>query len=128
MTPARVQPPPGLASDERELFLDIVLGQKAEHFQGGDVPMLSAYVRACVLEQITSAEMKRRLAAGEDVSRSLLDAHDRATKTMHMFSMRRRLSPQARAPHTSPQQNTRVPPTNVYDRMRMERGDGAEPT
>jgi hypothetical protein len=85
MTPARVQPPPGLASDERELFLDIVLGQKAEHFQGGDVPMLSAYVRACVLEQITSAEMKRRLAAGEDVSRSLLDAHDRATKTMHMF-------------------------------------------
>jgi hypothetical protein len=119
-----VQPPPGLASDERELFIDLVASARAEHFQGIDAPLLAAYVRACILEKITAAEIKRAVQTGEKHAFALA-AYERAVKAQHQLSMRLRLSPQARQAHLSRQSDTKAPPApNVYDRLRMERGDG----
>jgi hypothetical protein len=126
LAPPRLQPPAGLASDERELFLDIVLGANPEHFQGADVPLLAAYVRACVLEQVAAAEIKRLMG---DAPRSLLDTYARVVKTMYLLAMRLRLSPQARAPHLNAERHTKAPPpVSVYDRIRAGEFDGIEPT
>jgi hypothetical protein len=81
LAPSRVQPPPGLASDERALFLGIVLGTKAEHFQQADVPLLASYVRACVMEEVASAEIKRALTNGGNASLAL-KVHERMAKTI----------------------------------------------
>jgi hypothetical protein len=124
ISPPRLQPPPGLASDEHELFLDLVASARPEHFQGVDVPLLAAYVRACILERAAAAEIKR--AMGEAPS-ALLHVYERATKVLHMLSMRLRLSPQARQPHLSRGSNTRAAPPSIYDRLMMEAGDGSDP-
>jgi hypothetical protein len=123
LAPPRVQPPPGLASDERALFLGIVLGTKAEHFQQADVPLLASYVRACVMEEVASAEIKRALTNGGDASLAL-KVHERMAKTLYQLSQRLRLNPLSRQPHLSRQSDTKAPALNVYDRLRMERGDG----
>ena len=91
---------------------------KPEHFQQCDVPLLAAFVKAAVIADVAGGEIKRLMA---ETPKSLLDVYARATRTVHLLSMRLRLSPQARQPHLSRASDTRVQPANVYDRMRAER-------
>lgn len=65
-TAPRLHPPDDLVagSPEQRLFLDLVIGCRADHFQPSDAPLLSDYCRAVVLEQTASGQ----LAAGGHVT------------------------------------------------------------
>jgi hypothetical protein len=113
-TAERLLPPPDLDAPERKIFVDLVAGNKAEHFRASDTPLLAAYCRAIVLERRSAAA----LAAGDAKA---LATWEKATKAMVALSMRLRLSPQARAPNNptrpaKPQQEA----VSYYDRARLE--------
>src|SRR5262249_5827031 len=112
----RLRPPPDLDEPARAVFLDLVSGAKPDAFRSSDLPLLCGYARAVGLEVGSAQE----LAAGEDKA---LARWEKAVKSMVALSMRLRLSPQARAPHTSRPDKPPVP-LSYYDRMRLaETGD-----
>jgi phage terminase small subunit len=117
-TPTRLSPPVELASDERQTFIGLVSAVKADHFKLSDLPLLCAYCRSVTIERRAATE----LSASNDPK--ALSRWSQATKAMVSLSMRLRLSPQARAPHTGrPTKPER--PLSIYEKMAME-GDDAD--
>ena len=122
--PDRLAPPPDLTPEGRTLFLDIVLANEATHFRPSDTVLLSAYVRACLLEQEASATLAANgHVTGDGKVSPWLSVLAQALKTMSTLAHRLRLSPQGRSPSIP----KRVPPTSYYDRMRLEHGDDEPP-
>lgn len=57
---ARLRPPDDLGDGpERELFLQLVLSVKPDHFSSGDLPVLTAFCRACITERVAHAELSK---------------------------------------------------------------------
>jgi hypothetical protein len=54
--PPRLTAPPELAESERRVFADIVGACEPAHFRPSDLPLLTAYCRAVVLEQEAARE------------------------------------------------------------------------
>jgi hypothetical protein len=114
---ARLKPPKTMSEAGRQVFLDLVLGSKAEHFQATDLPLLVRYSEASAMAERAEAEMARQPLV-EGKANPWVGIHGQMTKAMQGLSMRLRLSPQARAPNnpTRPER-----PLSVYDRMDLER-------
>ena len=123
---ARLKPPADLPEGpERDLFLELVLSVRPDHFSPEDAVLLAAYSRACVLERVAAAELA---AAG------YVDAEGRpsgwhtiltqATRAMTTLSRILRLNPQSREPLAQQRQVT-----SYYERMSLEgsKRDEAEP-
>src|SRR5262245_56421892 len=87
--PSRLSPPPDLGVEERQVFCDLIAASRADAFRPSDLPLLSAYARAVVLERHSAV-------AGDDKA---MARWERAVKAMVSLSMRLRLSPQSRAPN-----------------------------
>jgi hypothetical protein len=114
-------PPPGLTPAEKKIFISLVASVKAEHFQPGDLPLVTAYCHACALE----IELARRITKDDKA----LVKWERVCKTMAGLSLRLRMSPQSRQP-TIPGARPRNPnggqhtPTNYFETMRLQNGEG----
>jgi hypothetical protein len=116
-TPDRLQPPADLGPDERRIFGDLVASCSPTHFRPSDTVLLSAYVRAVLLEQRSAAE----LAAGDDKAVVRWNA---ATKAMVSLSMRLRLSPQSRQPNNPSRPGAKTErPLSYYERQALMEGD-----
>lgn len=113
----RLKPPDSMSEAARKVFLDLVVGSKADAFQVTDLPLLVRYAEAAALADRAEGEIaKKPLVKGRpNPWASHLAA---ATKTVSMMAMRLRLSPQARAPHNS---GKRAAPLSYYERMDFER-------
>jgi hypothetical protein len=121
-TAQRLPPPRELTPAERRVWISIVSDRKPEHFVASDTPLLSAYVRACVME----ATLARKISKD---AKALLQ-WERTIKSMVLLSMRLRLSPQSRTPtnqsaRSSPtlEQQQATKPSNYYDQLRLQNGD-----
>jgi phage terminase small subunit len=115
-TPPRLRPPADLAELERKVFVDIVTSCKATHFAASDMPLLTAYCRAVVMEQQASGELARAPVVDGEVS-PWLRIQTAALKAMVALSMRLRLSPQGRSP-TNPKRPESI---SYYEQMDLER-------
>ena len=47
----RLIPPPELSQDERQIFVDIISTNQADHFRAADSPLLVAYCRAILIDR-----------------------------------------------------------------------------
>jgi hypothetical protein len=54
----RLRPPRDLDKPEADLFLNIVCSHPPERFSLADMPLLCAYVRACIEEEVAAAELR----------------------------------------------------------------------
>src|SRR5262245_26011450 len=114
--PPRLSPPPDLGAEEREVFRDLVAASKPDAFRPSDLPLLSAYARAVVLERHSAV-------AGDDKA---MARWERAVKAMVALSMRLRLSPQSRQANNPTRPGSKVERgLSVYERMRLEAEDGS---
>jgi hypothetical protein len=106
-----------MSEPARKLFVDLVLGSKAEHFQITDAALLVRYCEAhASAERAEAAIAREPLIEGK--ASPWWGILGQANKTVQGLSMRLRLSPQARAPNnpTRPER-----PISYYDRMALER-------
>jgi phage terminase small subunit len=115
----RLRPPTDLGEAEREVFADLVGNSRADHFQPCDLPLLTAYCRASVIERETSEAIRKAPLAA---TASLLKANEQAVRTLHMLAMRLRCSPQARQGHKSKRSDTDAASVSYYERMSILRG------
>ena len=120
----RLRPPDDLAGPERALFLDLVLACEPGHFRESDLPVLTAFCRASIMEKVAAGELAGCGYVGDDgkVSpwASLLKDSQRAVAN---FSRLLKLNPIARQPLPSKME---PPSASYYDRMALEeakRGD-----
>jgi hypothetical protein len=119
---ARLVPPSDLDQPERELFLTLVLAVPPSHFTVADEPLLSAFVRACVLEKTAAGELS---AAGYVIGgkpNGWLSVWKEATRTMTVLSRLLRLNPIARPPV-----GQEPSPSSYYERISLEARDEPEP-
>jgi hypothetical protein len=118
----RLRPPAELTAAEKKIFVALVMSVKPEHFQSGDMPLLTAYAHACALE----IDLARKIAKDD---KAML-RWEKTCKTMVALSLRLRLSPQSRTPtHTAPRPSSGrpLPPANYFEQMRLANGgDGDE--
>ena len=115
----RLHPPSELGGVERQIFTDIVATNRPEHFRSSDLPLLSAYARAIVLER----RFAEQLADGDAKA---LPMWNGAVKAIVALSMRLRLSPQARQPNNSARSGRAEQPTSFYDRQQLLEGETDE--
>ena len=123
----RLRPPDDLPDDspERQLFLEIVLANRADHFQPSDGVLLAAYVSACVLEQTASAALAAAgYVDGSGKPSGWLNVLTLATRTLSTYSRLLRLNPCARAPVKAEKQPQAI---SAYERMALEHRDEPEP-
>jgi phage terminase small subunit len=114
----RLKPPESMSEAARKVFLDLVVGSRADQFQVTDLPLLCRYAEAAALADRAEGEIARRpLVKGKP---NPWAAHlAAATKTVSMMAMRLRLSPQARAPNNP--SRGRAAPMSYYERMDFEK-------
>lgn len=113
----RLKPPATMSDPARQLFLDLVLGAKPEHFQATDLPLLVRYCEAHAMAERAEKEMADEPVI-EDKASPWIGIHAQMTKAASVLAMRLRLSPQSRAPNNP---GRRAPPVSYYDRMQLER-------
>jgi hypothetical protein len=113
----RLRPPADLPPPERELFASIVSSCKPGHFQASDAPLLSQYVANVVLNERAAAELREAPIIDGKASPWLVVA-EKSHRAVVALSLRLRLSPQARAPHTPTRREAMQAPS-AYDLMRL---------
>jgi hypothetical protein len=109
----RVEPPADLSGPEKELFLDVVLAVRPDHFQPVDAQLLADFCRAKVVER-EAAEKIKRGPATPVLIKTWLAAHQIADKLV----CRLKISPQARF-HKRDHKPSAAP-VSYYDRMRLD--------
>ena len=115
-TTARLQPTGDLTGPEREVFVDLVLACRPDHFQHSDAPLLAAYCRAVCLEQIASSELAAAGFVIDGRPSGWLNVLAQATRTISTYSRMLKLNPAGRqsVPSSEPS------PVSYYERMRLE--------
>ena len=114
----RLSPPATMSEPARKIFLDLVVGSKADAFRATDVPLLARYAEAAAMSERAEAEIARKpLVKGRPNPWTSILVQ--STKTVSLMSMRLRLSPQARQPHNPGR--GRVSPMSYYERMDFEK-------
>ena len=93
---SRVRPPADLTGPEREVFLAVVLACRADHFQASDLPLLTAYCRAVVLEKVASSELAAAGYVDAGKPSAWLPVLAQATRSLTVISRLLRLNPVAR--------------------------------
>jgi hypothetical protein len=119
----RLRPPTDMPPSERDLFARLVACNAPGHFKDSDMPLLTQYVSAAVLGERAIAELRRAPLNDEGRPSAWLAVFEKANKACVSLSMRLRLSPQARAPHTNTAKPRREPPLSAYEAMRLSNVD-----
>ena len=126
---ARVTPPPDLTGAARSVFVDLVLGCRADHFLTSDIPLLVVYSKALALEKLASEGLAADgYVTAEARPSGWINVLALATRVISTYSRMLRLNPAARsmsaAPSSEPEQ-----PVDYYERQRLEgrHDDGPEP-
>jgi phage terminase small subunit len=88
--PTAVLPPPTLSKPARRVFEELASSVDRDHFVITDVPLLAQYAEAIVLAEHSATELR------VSPNPQALALWEKATRVMVAFSMRLRLSPQAR--------------------------------
>ena len=114
----RLEPGPELGEIEAALFRMTVSAVPLEHFSPEDVPILSAYCRACVLERHAAEELAAGAVVGDRTS-PWLSVHASAVRSLSTLAMRLRLGPRARDHHTRTTKAGVAP--SAYDSLSWER-------
>jgi hypothetical protein len=112
----RIAPPDDLTGPARELFLDLVQAVRPRHFQPCDIPLLSSYARAIVIEREAALMIQDNI---KGATLAVIRVQQMAFQVVHRLAIRLRLSPQGRQPTLS---NANTKPSNnhsYYDRMRL---------
>ena len=109
-----LQAPASLSQEERQVFVDLVLANKPQHFMPSDMPLLVTYCEVICQLRLASKELKKGIVAGGKTN-PWIGVQERLIKSMVALSMRLRLSPQARSP-TNPSRASRQ--ANAYEEMR----------
>jgi hypothetical protein len=112
----RLRPPRDLDKPEAALFATIVCSHPPERFTGADMPQLCAYVRACVDEEVASAELRAAGYVSGDRPSPWLSILKEATRRMTTFARALKLSPASR--QSSPSE----PDISYYERMSLLEG------
>ena len=115
----RLRPPPDLAagSPERALFVDIVASCESGHFRESDLPVLCIFVRACVMEQIASAELTASgFVSGDGKVSAWANILKDSQRAVSVYSRLLKLNPVARQ---LPQPEE---PISYYEKMRLLEG------
>jgi len=86
---SRVRPPADLTGPERVVFLATVLACSSDHFQVSDLPLLTAYCRAVVLEKVASSELAAAGYVNAGKPSALLPVLAQATRslTVHLAAV-----------------------------------------
>ena len=113
----RLKPPETMSEPARRLFLDLVLGSRADQFRQTDLPLLVRYCEAAATAERAEGEIAKRPVIKGKAS-PWIGILGQATKVMSALSMWLRLSPQARAPNNP---TRRTAPMSYYERMDLER-------
>src|SRR6516225_4011118 len=112
---SRVRPPSTLPIPERDLFVELVAANPANHFRPSDVPLLVQYVAAVILGERAAAEL-RHAPVINGKSSPWLVVFEKCSRATIALAMRLRLSPQARQPNNPTRP---VPPLSHYEKMRL---------
>jgi hypothetical protein len=96
----RLKPPATMSEPARRIFVDAVLGSRADHFQATDLPLLVRFCEANATAERAEAEMAREPVIDGKAS-PWISIWGQATKAATALAMRLRLSPQARAPNNA---------------------------
>jgi phage terminase small subunit len=96
---SRLRPPETLGERERQLFVDLVAGSKASHFQATDLPLLSRYCELSFLAETAAGRLRNEGPVIGGRTSPWVSVLEKATKGLVALSMRLRLSPQARSPN-----------------------------
>ena len=118
----RIKPPSDLAGPERRLFVELVASCPPDHFREYDLPMLCAYCRACIREQVASAKLSACGYLSEEGKSWASHLRD-ATRAMTTLNRALKLSPIARTPLP---ERREVQSGSYYSRMQLE-GSRDEP-
>jgi phage terminase small subunit len=121
-TPARLKCPADLDEPERQVFADIVASCEPTHFRASDLPLLTAYCRAVIMEQRSASEFAREPVLSDDRPSPWGAIHAAALKSMLGLSLRLRLSPQGRAKVSTKAE----PKLSYYERMALLEDDEAD--
>jgi hypothetical protein len=117
-SPERLQPPAGLTSAERKIFIELVSNNRPEHFQPSDLPLLVAYTHAIALEQ----SLAKKISSDSPT----LMRWERACKVLTALSHRLRLSPQSRSIRSGARANSpngrAAAAISYIDKMKLENG------
>jgi hypothetical protein len=100
----RLNPPPFLNRDEREIFLE--LAASAPHFRSTDAPLLASLAQATVIARRTARNPKQALA------------WERAVRVQMALCTKLRLTPQSRT-YSEKVGRQHVSRPSVYDQMRQ---------
>jgi phage terminase small subunit len=118
----RLKPPDELDSLERAVFVDIVASCEPTHFRASDMPLLTAYCRAVVMERRAAGEYAREPVQPDGAVSPWAAVHASAVKSMLGLSLRLRLSPQGRS-----KVSTKAEPNlSYYQRLNLEESDTDE--
>ena len=96
---SRLRPPETLGERERQLFVDLVAGSKASHFQRTDLPLLCRYCELSFLAETAAGHLRNEGPVIGGRTSPWVSVLEKATKGLVALSMRLRLSPQARSPN-----------------------------
>ena len=118
--PSRLRPPASLNEAERELFLSLVAANPPQHFKSSDLPLLTQYCAAAVLNDQATAELRITPIVNGKPS-PWLAIYEKTNRAVVALSMRLRLSPQARAPN-NPTRASR--PASAYERIALDEEAG----
>ena len=122
-SPAKhLSPPPGLSPAEKELFLDVVVDHRPEHFKLTDGVLLVAYVRAVLDEREAAAHLESEGKVVDGKLSPWLTVRMQAHKAMLSFARALRLGPLGRAPSRASRPQPLKPSQTLsyYDRMNLE--------
>jgi phage terminase small subunit len=119
----RITPPDDLTGAARSVFVDLVIGCRADHFLNSDAGMLAVYSRAIVLEKAASAGLAADGYIVDNKPSPWLPVLQAATRTISTYSRMLRLNPSAR--YATPSSSEPEPPISAYEKIALEaRRDG----
>jgi phage terminase small subunit len=110
----RLRPPANLPPPERALFVELVSANPPNHFRPSDLPLLTQYCAASVLNEQSVVELRRAPMIDGKAS-PWLQVFEKTNRAVVALSMRLRLSPQARQPNNP----KREQPLSAYEKMRL---------
>jgi phage terminase small subunit len=117
-----LRPPPNLPQAERDLFASLVAANPPSHFKLSDMPLLTQYCAAAILNDQAAQELRVAPVIGGLKPSPWLAVFEKTNRAVVALSMRLRLSPQARSPNHPPGAR-KEPRPSAYEIMRRAAAD-----
>jgi hypothetical protein len=115
----RLSPPADLSPDERDIFVNVVSTNPADHFRPSDALLLSAYARAIMRERVAAEHLAQGVVSIDNKPSAWVAVQGQALKQVLSLARMLRLSPLARRPSQSRQGKPQQ--MSYYDIMDQQR-------